>query len=71
MLYLGEFVVDPPLAANVLQSNLSTGTNRLGSDFIPNDTILGGEKEPSMILLTGPNMVCLTFRKCQVLPSNH
>ncbi|TPX40170.1 hypothetical protein SeMB42_g06113, partial [Synchytrium endobioticum] len=28
----------------------------LGSGFIPNDTVLGGANEPTMILLTGPNM---------------
>ncbi|TPX46840.1 hypothetical protein SeMB42_g03543, partial [Synchytrium endobioticum] len=28
----------------------------IGSEFIPNDTVLGGANEPTMILLTGPNM---------------
>ena len=29
-------------------------------DFIPNDIVLGG-RVPNLVLLTGANMVCLTF----------
>ena len=44
------------LDLDIVQGRHPVLDSMLGSDFVPNDTMLGGEGAPSFALITGPNM---------------
>ena len=44
------------LDLDILEGRHPVLDSMLGSEFVPNDTMLGGQKAPSLALITGPNM---------------